>query len=65
MMEQGMRMAVVESNADTELLAAATFRTNTSGPDGNKLSVGCLVKVNVPSGNPSTLQVAVRSTAAR
>jgi len=59
---EAMKMALVQDPAgnDAIILAAATFRTGTVGPDGNKLSVGCLLKLDV---NPaeSAFRVTVRA----
>ncbi|KAH7487740.1 AP-2 complex subunit alpha [Phytophthora ramorum] len=47
----------LDSQASGSLSAAATYRTGAMGPNGDKLSVGCLVRLEASEGNAYRVRV--------
>eukprot|EP00644_Phytophthora_capsici_P016772 jgi/Phyca11/537727/estExt2_fgenesh1_pg.C_PHYCAscaffold_1110001 len=47
----------LDSQASGSLSAAATYRTGAMGPNGDKLSVGCLVRLEACDGNSYRIRV--------
>ncbi|KAE9189961.1 hypothetical protein PF002_g24900, partial [Phytophthora fragariae] len=47
----------LDSQASGSLSGAATYRTGAVGPNGDKLSVGCLVRLEASDGNAYRIRV--------